>query len=95
MTVTRVWSKRGGGNNPPMTPTLFVAKGDRIAADVYCGKLQFVGQNGGESEYKVIASGYVWVYTTDCVDTVESGFLFTCVPSQTLIVQGCHAFGCV
>jgi hypothetical protein len=91
---TRVWSRHGGGN-PPTVPMVFVEKGPRERPrDAICGKLEDEGPQGDGQHYKIIASGCVWIYLTDCNGNVQSGTQYQCTPGNTLIVAGCHAFGC-
>jgi hypothetical protein len=67
---------------------------DSVPNTPICGVLNYTGQNGDEYSYAVVGNGCVTIYQTDCNGNIETAVSYTCVPGNTLTVQGCHSFGC-
>lgn len=95
MSTDHIWSK-SSGTPPPAKPTVYrEEKRGPPHRELICGKLQDEGPQPDGEHYKVVANGYVWVYLTDCNGTVDSAFQYSCIAGSTLVISGCHAFGCI
>jgi hypothetical protein len=73
---TRVWSQRSGAQNPGKPSTLVENPKQEMQRDLICGLLQDMGEQQDGHHYKVVSNGTIWVYTTDCNGTVDSGFQY-------------------
>jgi hypothetical protein len=71
-----------------------LVENENAPAAAICGKLEFDHQDGNVSFYRVVGTGCIWVYLTNCNGSIESGIQYQCQPGNSLNVTGCHAFGC-
>jgi hypothetical protein len=94
METLKIDKRQSGLKSRSQITKIFVNDSKPRPDDVYCGLLNFIGQQGDTYNYSVIGRGCVWIYLTDCQGNVEAGQEYNCIPGNTLQVEGCHSFGC-